>query len=52
MTDIESTTSEAPDHHSEVATIAPLWLLLLALITVIEIGALPVTRSAIAAVFR
>ena len=52
MTDIESTTPDAPDHHSEVATIAPLWLLLLALITVVEIGALPLTRSLLVAVFR
>ena len=51
MTDVENTAVEAPDHRSEVATIAPLWLLLLALITLIEIGALPVTRSLIAAVF-
>ena len=52
MTDIENTAPEAPDHHSEVTTIAPFWVLLLALITIIEIGALPVTRSLIAAVFR
>ena len=52
MTDIEDATPEVPDHHSEVVTIAPFWVLLLALITVIEIGALPVTRSLMAAVFR
>jgi len=51
MTDIEDATPEAPDHHSD-ATIAPFWILLLALIAAIEIGALPVTRSLIAALFR
>jgi hypothetical protein len=50
MTDIEDATSEAPDHHSD-ATMAPFWILLLALIAAIEIGALPVTRSLIAALF-
>ena len=51
MTDIEDTTSEAPDHPSDAGT-APFWVLLLVLIIMIEIGALPVTRSLIAAVFR
>jgi hypothetical protein len=52
MTDIENATSKAPDHHADVATIAPFWVLLLALIAAIEIGALPVTRSLIAALFQ
>jgi hypothetical protein len=52
MADIEDATPEAADHHSHVETIAPFWVLLLALIAVIEIGALPVMRSVIAAVFR
>ena len=43
MTDIEDTTPEAADHHSDVATIAPLWVFLLALIAIVEIGVLPVT---------
>jgi hypothetical protein len=51
MTDIEDATSEAPDHHSRVATMAPFWILLLALIAAIEIGTLPVTRSLLAALF-
>jgi len=51
MTDIEDATPKAPDHHSD-GTIAPFWILLLALIAAIEIGALPVTRSLIAALFR
>ena len=50
MTDIEDATPEAPDHHLN-ATMAPFWVLLLALIAAIEIGALPVTRSLIAALF-
>jgi hypothetical protein len=52
MSDIEDATPEAADHHSHVATIAPYWVLLLALIAAIEIGALPVTRSLIATLFR
>ena len=51
MTDIENATPEAPEHHSDAATIAPFWVLLLALIAAIEIGALPVTRSLITALF-
>jgi len=50
MTDIDA--PESADHHSHVATIAPFWVLLLALIAVIEIGTLPVMRSMIAALFR
>ena len=41
--------SLAPDHSFDAA-IAPTWVLLLALIGVIEIGLLPVTRSLLAAV--
>jgi hypothetical protein len=41
---------EAPDQHSDAAAIAPIWVLLLALIVVIEIGFLPVTRSILATV--
>ena len=51
MTDIEDAASEVPDHHHSDAAMAPFWILLLALIAAIEIGALPVTRSLIAALF-
>ena len=50
MTNNQDTSPEAPDHHSGAAAIAPFWLLLLALIVVVEIGFLPVTRSMWAAV--
>lgn len=49
MTNNHNTSPEAPDHHSDAA-IAPTWVLLLALIVVIEIGFLPVTRSVLAAI--
>jgi len=51
MTDIENATPEAPDHQTDTAT-APFWVLLLGLVIAIEIAALPVTRSLIAAAFR
>jgi hypothetical protein len=50
MTDIGNTATEAPDHHSDPAT-ARLWVQLLAVIILIEIAALPVTRSLIAGLF-
>ena len=50
MTNNQDTSSEAPDHHTDAAVIAPMWILLLAVIVVIEIGFLPVTRSLFAAV--
>ena len=50
MTNDQGTSAEAPDHHSDAAAIAPFWLLLLAVIVVVEIGFLPVTRSLFAAV--
>ena len=52
MTNNQDTSPEALDHHSDAAAIAPFWLLLLALIVVIEIGFLPATRSMLAAVLH
>jgi hypothetical protein len=49
MTTNQNTSPEAPDHH---AAIAPMWFLLLAVIVVVEIAFLPVTRSLFAAVLR
>jgi len=49
MTKNEDT--KLPDHHSDVA-IASIWVLLLSLIVVIEIGSLMMTRSMLAAVLR
>jgi hypothetical protein len=49
MTEID-TAPEASDHRTEAA-IASIWVLLLALIVVIEIGSLFISRSMLAAVF-
>jgi hypothetical protein len=47
MTNNQNSSPEAPDHY---AAIAPFWFLLLAVIVVVEIGFLPVTRTLFAAV--
>ena len=44
------TLPKAPDHHLDTA-IASIWVLFLALIVVIEIGSLLVSRSMFAAIF-
>jgi len=49
MTNSQDTSPERYDHHSDAAT-APIWVLLLALIIMVEIGFLPVTRTLFAAV--
>ena len=43
------TSPKIPDHHSDVA-IASIWVLMLAMIVVIEIGSLLLSRSMLAAV--
>jgi hypothetical protein len=48
MTKDQNTSTTPTDH--PFAAIAPIWVLLLALIGVIEIAFLPVTRSLLAAV--
>jgi hypothetical protein len=50
MTNNQDTSPQVPDHYSDAAVIAPIWVLLMALIIVIEIGCLPVTRSILVAV--
>ena len=49
MTNNQNSSPEAPDHY---AAIAPMWFLLMALIVVVEVAFLPVTRSLFAAVLR
>lgn len=45
------TSSPPPDHHS-VAAIASIWLLVLALIGVMEIGSLLMSRTMLAAILQ
>ena len=47
VTNNQNSSLEAPDHY---AAIAPMWFLLMALIVVVEVAFLPVTRSLFAAV--
>ena len=49
MTNNLNTLPKAPDHHSDAA-IASIWVLMLALIVVIEIGSLLVSHSMLAGV--
>jgi hypothetical protein len=42
---------KAPDHHSDAA-IASIWVLILAMIAVIEIGSLLMSRSMLMAIFH
>jgi len=49
MTKIENIPAEAPDHHSDAA-VASIWVLLLAVIVVIEVGSLLMSRAMLAAV--
>ena len=51
MADDQNTSPETADDYS-YAAIAPIWVLLLVLIALIEIGTLPVTRSVLAAVLQ
>ena len=51
MADDQNTSPETADDYSYSA-IAPIWVLLLVLIALIEIGTLPVTRSVLAAVLQ
>ena len=51
MTNNQNTLPKAPDHHSDAA-IASIWVLLLALIIVIEIGSLLISRSMLTAVLH
>ena len=45
----DQTSPKAPDHHSDAA-IASIWVLMLAMIVVIEIGSLLVSHSMLAGV--
>jgi hypothetical protein len=49
MTNNQDTSPERHEHHSDRA-MAPMWVLLLAVIIAVEIGFLPVTRMLFAAV--
>jgi hypothetical protein len=49
MTNNQDTLPKAPDHHSDAA-IASIWLLLLTLIVVIEIGSLLLSHTMLAGV--
>jgi hypothetical protein len=50
MANNQDTSPQMLDHSSDAAAVAPIWVLLLALTIVVEIAALPGTRSILVAV--
>ena len=51
MTNNKNDAYKAPDHHTDIA-IASIWVLMLALIVVIEIGSLFISDTMLTAVLR